>query len=881
MPTARIICIGDTLVKGDDATLGGARTFRGRLQSALTNGNYDWNFVGTQSDAPAGGGDPDHEGYAGAFIDSTGSAGNNIASRISTILAAPVGVDIIIVLVGWADVIAGTSSIGTKYDAMVNSIVAAKPSAKIFLCTLPPYYNLTESATNGAYGSYATLNTTIRAHAGTSNQFVIDLAALAGGSSSTERAVFVDRVIAETKRQSDSLVAINGSPYSDPYAGSRFLDHAGVVAIMAASNPPGTGLLGIPGSDYLTNPDILGRDHFHQNVSQIMPWVHAYPGPSHAAFNTGVEMRNLTVMVLRTDGVWVEMIAGARVGGLYWRNNQQVGYSVPAGCTFRQQPDGITSFWRSANDAAYSMEGWPVNRADGSGVGFTGGDYHGVNRSAMANAASYLCVFQARLALDDPQGTNDIARAQYLMRVGIDFQVVNAAGYKFGVDGAWGPRYDYYGFPYIALDVGGGRNAFFTSTEWTTFGFVTIQEQGYVAGLNRPWYTTWVDSPYGMAPYGRTEAQIRANPPPLPSRWTFTTTGSGFSVSDYAGTTFLLAQSGADRIAQEMYNRMVASGELATYVSTGVTAPVLATGISTSPRYADRQTGGLWTYADSALAATLSPSWVTDALPPAVAGVAYAVSLLAAGAPAPTYSIVSGAPAWLTINATTGQLGGTPPAGVESLSTIVFRATGAGTADLTVILRVQVGPAITTTTLPAAITGQAYSVFLEAAGNGPFTWSLTAGALPTGLSLAGSTITGTATGTTQTFTLRVDTPSGFATRVFTLTVAAPNSVPVVNDITPPVGNVGSSYTVTFTAVGTGPFTWSIVSGVAPPGTTLNTGTGTLTSGNLTLPGLYTFDVQAANASGSGTRRVTVQVLPAGGIVAVGSPWARYLSPGRR
>jgi len=58
---------------------------------------------------------------------------------------------------------------------------------------------------------------------------------------------------------------------------------------------------------------------------------------------------------------------------------------------------------------------------------------------------------------------------------------------------------------------------------------------------------------------------------------------------------------------------------------------------------------------------------------------------------------------------------------------------------------IPVAPAITTTTLPGGTVGTAYNQTLAATGTSPITWSISAGALPTGLTL--NTATGAITGT--------------------------------------------------------------------------------------------------------------------------------------
>ena len=89
------------------------------------------------------------------------------------------------------------------------------------------------------------------------------------------------------------------------------------------------------------------------------------------------------------------------------------------------------------------------------------------------------------------------------------------------------------------------------------------------------------------------------------------------------------------------------------------------------------------------------------------------------------------------------------------------------------------GFAVTTTSLPGATIGTAYSQTLAASGGtAPYTWSVSVGALPAGLRLAAATgvISGTpTTAGTASFTVTATdsaTPANTATKALSITVAA-------------------------------------------------------------------------------------------------------------
>lgn len=154
--------------------------------------------------------------------------------------------------------------------------------------------------------------------------------------------------------------------------------------------------------------------------------------------------------------------------------------------------------------------------------------------------------------------------------------------------------------------------------------------------------------------------------------------------------------------------------------------------------------------------------------------------------------------------------------------------------------------AITTTSLPAVPTGKPYSAALAASGPGaPYTWTVSAGALPSGLVLAPSGVLSGTTSATGSFSVTVTAENAYgmrASRAITLTVS-----PVVVSTTSLADAFqGAKYSTTLKAVGAGGLpSWSVVGGSLPPGITLAKA-GTL-SGTPTASGRFVFSVRVANA----------------------------------
>ena len=163
-------------------------------------------------------------------------------------------------------------------------------------------------------------------------------------------------------------------------------------------------------------------------------------------------------------------------------------------------------------------------------------------------------------------------------------------------------------------------------------------------------------------------------------------------------------------------------------------------------------------------------------LPGATEGRAYAAQLVATGGDgAYTWSVESGVlPTGVGLT-TGGALTGTPEEGGEFTFTAKVTDGAGRVATRPLSLTVERAPLIQTTLLAPGDVGEPYAAQLVAVGGtGAYTWSVTQGALPAGLTLSTSgAITGTPTALgSTTFTIRVTDGTGAThTRPFTFVVA--------------------------------------------------------------------------------------------------------------
>jgi large repetitive protein len=168
---------------------------------------------------------------------------------------------------------------------------------------------------------------------------------------------------------------------------------------------------------------------------------------------------------------------------------------------------------------------------------------------------------------------------------------------------------------------------------------------------------------------------------------------------------------------------------------------------------------------------------------------------------------------------------------------------------------------ITATTLPGAKAGRPYTAAVTATGGGSLQWTVTEGALPSGLSL--NRDTGALAGTPSSagsfpFTVKVADDKRKATQHYAFVVAAPLGVQSVSVSLTEVG-VPLSATIPSTG-GIGPLRWSVAGGALPGGLALDASNGVI-QGTPSAAGSFTVRVTAQDSDGE-TANAVVRLIVA-------------------
>ena len=226
-----------------------------------------------------------------------------------------------------------------------------------------------------------------------------------------------------------------------------------------------------------------------------------------------------------------------------------------------------------------------------------------------------------------------------------------------------------------------------------------------------------------------------------------------------------------------------------------------------------------------------------------------------------TFSVTSGAlPPGLSLNTSSGVISGAP----SQMGNFSFRVTATGLStcggarDYQISVPTCTAISINPASLPGGMVGAAYNQMVSGSPVGSYNYSVTSGALPTGLTL--NATTGAITGTSSqagsfAFTITASVSGCSGARSFTVTIDCP-AITLAS-----LGNAtaGVSFSGNVAASPGGAYTYSMQSGSLPSGLTLNPSTGAVT-GLPSVSGTYSFTIkaQAANeCSGSQQYSLTV------------------------
>jgi Calx-beta domain/Putative Ig domain len=228
------------------------------------------------------------------------------------------------------------------------------------------------------------------------------------------------------------------------------------------------------------------------------------------------------------------------------------------------------------------------------------------------------------------------------------------------------------------------------------------------------------------------------------------------------------------------------------------------------------------------------------------------------------WSVVSGAPGWLLLNPSTGELTGTPGApGTNTLTVQVQDGNNNFTNRSWSLMVTGAAPALQVITglLPDGTNGLFYSTGLSATGGQPpYSWSVTPGYAgpPANLTLGTNGIISGIPASGGTFYLEARATDALGANADSplLSLNIANLPLAVATTSLPAAMVGAPYGAQLSASGgQSPYTWSLALGSAPLPANLALSPGGLLSGTVASPGTNFFVVQAMDFWGSSATRV--------------------------
>jgi uncharacterized repeat protein (TIGR03803 family) len=203
-------------------------------------------------------------------------------------------------------------------------------------------------------------------------------------------------------------------------------------------------------------------------------------------------------------------------------------------------------------------------------------------------------------------------------------------------------------------------------------------------------------------------------------------------------------------------------------------------------------------------------------------------------------------PPGLSLNTTTGVISGIPTA--TGTSTLNIYASNGATGSAVLNINVPGAPSITSGSPPTAFTGVPYSFTLISNSYPAPTFSITSGALPTGLTISSAGVISGTPSAVGTFTGTITANNGVApvaTQNFSIAV---QTLPQIKNGPPPNGTLGTPYSFTFTYSGSPAPTFSVTSGSLPAGLTLSSAG--VISGTPVTTGLSIGIITASNGAGA-------------------------------
>jgi len=262
-----------------------------------------------------------------------------------------------------------------------------------------------------------------------------------------------------------------------------------------------------------------------------------------------------------------------------------------------------------------------------------------------------------------------------------------------------------------------------------------------------------------------------------------------------------------------------------------------------------------------AICAAMPPRFLAAATPDAFRDYAYTNGYVRwAGDPAVTYHKHGSWPAWLTLDANTGDLGGTPPAlGTYAFAVVASNAFGRTTNDTfrVVVLEKPAGPPIfITTNLPGGTIFAPYDQTIAISNGGSL--SIINGSLPAGLTMATN---GWVSGTPTTiespqFLVRATNTAGASTQLFQIAISAPTAAPVFVTQFISNGILGTPYSFQIQTENY-PTNFGVVSGALPAGLGI-TAAGMIT-GTPTVAGTASFSLFASNLVGGAETNYSLHI----------------------